>query len=291
VSRILVVGASGTVGTGMVPLLHRKGHDVVRATSREPRSGDQVHLDLLSGAGRARAFDGVERAFLLSPPGHTNQDGILIPLIDAAKAAGTRKIVLMTAMGADAVDSAPLRLAERHLEASGLAYGIIRPNWFMQNFNTFWVQGIVEARTIFLPVGDARVSLIDARDIAAVAAELLDRDEFDGQAFDLTGAEAITHTDAARFLSEATGESIRHADIGADEMRLRLRNAGLPAEYAEQLLFLLALMRQGANARTTDAVARITGRPPIAFAQYALDYRASWQRAAEGVSQRGHVPA
>jgi uncharacterized protein YbjT (DUF2867 family) len=90
--------------------------------------------------------------------------------------------------------TAPLRKAERHLEASGLAYNVIRPNWFMQNFNTFWLHGIQTAGQIFLPVGQAKGSFIDARDIAAVAAVLLTSDAFDNRDFDLTGARRWTTT-------------------------------------------------------------------------------------------------
>ena len=89
---------------------------------------------------------------------------------ESVAATGVRKLVLMTAMGANADEAAPLRKAEVHLIQSGLAYNIIRPNWFMQNFNTFWLHGILNGGTIALPVGQAKGSFIDARDIAAVAA-------------------------------------------------------------------------------------------------------------------------
>ena len=119
----------------------------------------EVSLNLVTGAGLAAALQGVSKVFLLSPPGYTNQDELLNPVIDAAKAQGVKKVVLMTAMGANADENAPLRKAEVHLETSGLAYNIIRPSWFMQNFNTFWIQGILEHGKIFLPVGPAKRKL------------------------------------------------------------------------------------------------------------------------------------
>lgn len=275
-SKILVVGASGNVGSVLVERLRGKGHDVVRATSQSTLAADQAHLNLISGAGRDQAFVGIDKAFLLCPPGHINQHELLIPLIDAARAAGVQKIVLMTAMGANAVETAPMRLAERHLEASGLSYNIIRPNWFMQNFNTFWIQGILAANTIFLPAGDAKVSFIDARDIAAVAAELLDGDRFNKQDFDLTGGASLSHAEVAVLLSEVTGKSIQYQDITPEAMRANLLQAGLPADYTEFLLFILGLLKQGVAERRTESVALITGKAPISFADYAQDYRSAW---------------
>jgi len=175
-STTLVIGASGTVGSELSRLLAAQGQTVRRATSQTPAQSDQVHLDLLRGSGLAAALDGVDRAFLLSPPGHTNQHELLGPVIDAARERGLRRVVLMSAMGANADDSAPLRRAELQLERSGLPWNVIRPNWFMQNFHTFWLHGILTQGRILLPVGQAKGSFIDARDIAAVAASLLSRD-------------------------------------------------------------------------------------------------------------------
>lgn len=275
-ATILVVGANGTVGSELSRLLAAAGHTVRKATSRTPTAPDQVHLNLLTGEGRDTAFAGVDRAFFLAPPGHTRQDLLLNPLVDAARAQGVQKVVLMSAMGANADEAAPLRVAERHLEASGLAFNVIRPNWFMQNFNTFWLHGILTQGQILLPTGDAKGSFIDARDIAAVAAELLVSDRFNGQEFDLTGAEALDHHQVAALLTQATGKAIGYTEIAPEAMREGLLAAGLPADYADFLLTILGYFKAGYSERTTDAVQTITGRAPRTLAQYAADYKAAW---------------
>ena len=275
-SSILVVGASGTVGSELSRLLAAQGESLVKATSRAPASADQVQCDVVSRSGLHAAFEGVDRAFLLAPPGHANQDELLAPLIDEARARGLKKVVLMSAMGANADDNAPLRKAEKRLQASGLRYNIIRPNWFMQNFNTFWIQGILQQGKILLPVGAAKGSFIDARDIAAVAAKLLKSDGFANQDFDLTGAIALDHDAMAAILSRETGKAIAFQDITPEAMLEGLLGAGVPKDYAAFLVLILGFFKAGHSERTTDAVVQILGRAPGTLEQYAKDYRAAW---------------
>jgi uncharacterized protein YbjT (DUF2867 family) len=279
-AQTLVIGANGTVGSTLVQLLQAQGHTVRRATSRAATEPGQVHLNLVTGEGTAQAFAGVERAFLLSPPGFTNQDVLLKPLIDAARAQGLRKVVLMSAMGANADPNGPLRKAELHLAQSGVPFNIIRPNWFMQNFNSYWLQGILTQGKILLPAGQAKGSFIDARDIAAVAAALLSVEKtgsaFDNQEFDLTGGAALDHDEVAAILSRETGRSIRYEEVTPEAMREALLAAGLPPDYAAFLIVILGFFKAGYSERVTDAVATITGRAPITFAQYAKDYRQAW---------------
>ena len=275
-SRILVVGASGTVGSELSRLLAAQGQTVRRATSQAPTQADQVHVDLVRGSGIAAALDGVDRAFLLAPPGHTNQHELPAAVIEAARERGLRRVVLMSAMGANADEHAPLRRAELQLERSGLPWNVIRPNWFMQNFHTFWLHGILIQGRILLPVGRARGSFIDARDIAAVAARLLTSDAFANRDFDLTGPRALDHAEVAAILAQTTGKPIGFTDITPDAMLQGLLGAGLPRDYAEFLVLILGFFKAGYAERTTDAVQQITGQAPRTIEQYAKDYRASW---------------
>lgn len=276
----LVIGASGTVGSTIVRSLLAQGHAVRATTSRKAAVGRQgqrqtVHLDLATGEGLAAAFEGVDRAFLLAPPGYADQQRLLSPLVAEAARRKLEKVVLMSAMGANAADT-PFRRVEQELERSGLRYNIIRPNWFMQNFNTFWLQGINEQGAILLPVGQAKASFIDARDIAAVAVRLLTTDDQDDRDFDLTGPEALDHDAVARILSAETGRTIVYREVEPDVLRQGFLAHGVPADYAEFLLAILGFLKLGYAERTTDAVKQLLGREPIGFAQYARDQRAAW---------------
>jgi uncharacterized protein YbjT (DUF2867 family) len=274
---ILIVGASGKVGSELVSQLKAQGHAVRVTTSKPATHADQIQVDLVSGTGLDAAFTGVERAFFLSPGGFADQYKILAPLIARAKANGLKKVVLMTAIGVEHAPDSPLRRAELDLEASGVPFNIVRPSWFMQNFNTFWVHGIQSAGQIRLPAGEGKAAFIDARDIAAVAATLLVDDGRNGEGFTLTGPEALSHADVAALISEATGKTVTFNDISPDELRPVLIGAGIPADYVELLLVLLSYIKAGYTATVTDAVEQVTGTKPRTFKAFAAEAADSWK--------------
>jgi uncharacterized protein YbjT (DUF2867 family) len=279
-SRYLVVGASGSVGSLIVRELAAAGHSIRATTHRKEAVGiagsvETAYLDLATGAGLAAAFEGVDGAFFLAPPGHADQHRLLSPLVAEARRRRLGKVVLMTAMGANAADT-PFRRVEQELQDSGVAYNIIRPNWFMQNFQTFWVQGINGQGRIQLPVGNAKASFIDTRDIAAVAVRLLTSHDLDGRDFDLTGPEALDHAQVAKLISREAGRDIAFEDIDPAVLRQGLLAGGVPPDYTEFLLVILGFLKQGYSERTTDAVQALLGRKPIDFARYARENRAAW---------------
>ncbi len=275
---ILVVGASGTVGSEIVQQLRAQGYTVRATTSKAVQNTNElVHLNMATGEGIKAAFENVDKAFLLSPPGFADQYAMLSPLVQEAKRRGLKKVVLMTAKGANADASSPFRRVEIELENSGLNYNIIRPNWFMQNFHTFWIHGIQTQKKILLPAGKAKTSFIDARDISAVAAKLLVSDEFNNQAFDLTGAQSVDHDYVAAEISKVTGQAIAYQEITSDEFGAGLLTAGLPKDYAAFLVLIMGFLREGYSADITDSVKKITGREPITVAQYAQNYKNSWK--------------
>jgi len=272
----LVVGASGQIGAELADRLVAQGQTVRRATHQTPQRPDQVQLNLATGDGLTQALAGADQAFLMAPPGFARQDELLIPAIEAARAAGVRKVVMLSALGANAADDLPLRRAERHLESSGLRWNVLRPNWFMQNFHTFWLHGIRTQGQIMLPAGQAKGSFIDTRDVAAGAARLLQDDDFVDAAHDLTGAEALDHNEVAAILSRAVGRPIGYTDLAPEAMRQGLLGAGLPADYTEFLLTILAAFKAGHAAVLTDGVQRLTGRLPRRFEAYAQEHRGAW---------------
>ena len=269
--QILVFAANGNVGQPLVAALLARGEQV-KAASRSGKAvgGAQgVAVDMDNPSTLASAFEGVDRVFLLAPTGSLDITGRLLPVIEAAVARKV-KVVLMTALGVDADEAIPYRQVELALERSGTPFVIVRPNWFADNFHTFWKPGI-DHGVIAVPAGDGKTSFIDARDIAESAAAALTTDRFDGRAFNLTGPEALSYGEAAAVLSRVTGKPIAYTPVDDDGLVGILTGAGVPEPYARFLATLFHPVREGWTARVTGDVETLTGHAPRSLATYAQD--------------------
>lgn len=275
--QFLVIGASGTVGSAVVKLLKNQGCNVRSTTSNYTvANSTNYYVNLANGDGIDQAFENIDRVFLLSPSGFANHYKILAPLISAAKKNNVEKVVLMTSIGVLADLNSPYRKAEIELENSGLNYNIIQPNWFMQNFNTFWLDGINQYNKIMLPTGSAKTSFIDINDVAEVAVKLLTADNFNNQTFSLTGAEAFDHQQIANFLTKVSNKNISYQDISEQNFKQNLLSAGLPTDYADFISLIISDVKAGKAASITNHVKNILGREPIAFNHYAQQYKECW---------------
>lgn len=281
--KVFVYGGSGLVGGYLVKELQKKGHEVW-AGSRKPESQKNepnltwVHADSKDPKKGLEILESVDVAFFLSPPGETNQYEILAPWIEKAKQVGLKKIVLMTAMGVEhAPPEAPFRKTEILLENAGIPWNIIRPNWFMQNFHTFWIAGIKQDGKIYFPGGNANTSFIDARDIASVASVLLTTNEFQNQAITITGKESIDHSNVAKHLTAVSGKNIEYVDVDPKVFESSLVAAGLSKDYAAFLVMIAGALREGFSSPILQTVKQITGKEPILFQKYAEDHANFWK--------------
>lgn len=284
--RAFVYGGTGLVGSGVIDGLLADGHQVLAGSRNPERSPARDGLSWVTAdASQPRqgteSLNQAEALFLLSPPGYTDQYSVLAPWIDAAKAADVRKIVLMSAMGVEHLPpEVPFRKLELELMDSGVDYSIIRPNWFMQNFATFWLQGILDDGKIYFPAGDAQTSFIDARDIAAVTTRLLIDQNRKNTEFLLTGGEGLTHGEVAEILSTTTRSKIEYANISPEQFRDGLLKAGLPEDYADFLVTIAGALRDGHAAEISPAVGEILGHAPTRFTEYATGAREAWLQTA-----------
>lgn len=279
--KVFVYGAAGMVGHYLTEELTGAGHEVYAGT-RHPEAAPKragvtwVAADATKPSVGVDVLEKVDAAFFLSPPGFTDQFTILNPWLEKAKAVRLKKVVLMTAMGVEhAPPEAPFRKLELALESSGLNWNILRPNWFMQNFSTFWVGGIRKDQKIYFPGGRAKASFIDARDIASTAKVLL-LTSGPSRAVNLTGPEAITHDEAAAKISRAAGLSIEYVDITPDDFKKGLLSAGLPEDYASFMVYIAGALKDGHASPVLPTVKEITGKDPITFDEYAKANKDAW---------------
>ncbi|TGL85515.1 NAD-dependent epimerase/dehydratase family protein [Leptospira congkakensis] len=281
--KVFVYGGSGLVGGHLVTELLKAGHEVF-AGSRKPesqKSSTNLHWVFADSSELNKGLEVLEKvdaAYFLSPPGQTNQYEILSPWIEKAKQVGLKKLVLMTAMGVEhAPPEAPFRKTEILLEGAGIPWNIIRPNWFMQNFHTFWISGIKQDGKIYFPGGSAKTSFIDAKDIASVASVLLTTTKNENQAFTLTGPESIDHNEVANHLTKVSGKTIGYVDVNPKVFESSLVSAGLPKDYAAFLVMIAGALKDGFASPIVDTVKTLTGKDPISFGQYAKENADAWK--------------
>jgi uncharacterized protein YbjT (DUF2867 family) len=271
-TTILVTGATGTVGSGVVRELQTKGVRV-RAFVRNPAPGLGIEFavgDFADTTSIRAALDGVQRVFLCSP-NHPQQVAQENNVIDAAASLGVELLVKIGANGAQI--GSPLQFwdahgrIEQHLRESGLPSVVLHPNSYTSNLLAA-AESIRCTGRLFAPAGEARVTLTDPLDVAAVAAVVLTEDGHEGRSYTLTGPEAVTYHDAAEQLSVAIGRPVSFIDVPDSVARTGMIGAGMPEWFVDQLLILWAQLRQGAAATTTDVVRVLTGRDPRTVADF-----------------------
>lgn len=269
--KILVLGATGTIGGPVVKGLLARG-EAVKAASRSGQAvagAEGTPFDFGKPETIAAALDGVDRAYLLMPAGYLNVQDLLRPFVQAA-ASRKVKVVFQSVIGVDADDSIPYRQVEIALEKSGTPYVILRPNWFADNFHTFWKPGLDHGQ-IALPAGEGKSSFIDARDIADSAISALTSSAFDGKAFNLNGPEALTYADAAAILTEVTGKPVHYTATSDEAFIEMLKSGGVAADYAAFMASIFYPVREGWTGAVTQDVAKLTGKTPRTLKVYAQD--------------------
>jgi uncharacterized protein YbjT (DUF2867 family) len=281
---ILVAGATGKVGSEVVKFLQKAKVPFKAASSDLERArvalGESVPLVLLNYGDAetfAPALQGIERLFLFHPQDRPNRLPQLRTFLDAAKAAGVKQAVFMSALGANRHENDGMNLLEKHLAASGIETTVLRPNWFMQNFNTQDLRGIKERDEIALPSGDHKFTFIDIRDIAEIAAKILVEGGHAGKAYTLMGGEALSYPEVAVKLSDLLGRPIHHNSPSPEDEISKMREKGFPAELVDLMEWLYADITSDYTAQFTADVEMLLGRPPRKFSGYLKDYAEAWK--------------
>jgi len=278
---ILVTGATGSVGLELTRKLFDRGLPVrafVRDRSRaraislpgiELVEGDFARADTF-----ARALDGVSQLFLLMPSS-VDAEQRQRNFVDAAKRARVKQIVKLSQFGASAGAAGRFQRyhagVEHHILKSHIPHTFLRPNLFMQSLLNFR-SSISSEGILCAPAGTARVSIIDVRDVASVAAATLTHSEHENQSYELTGPEALTHAEMASEFSEVFARTVRYVDVSPETMLQTLFDLRMPAWQAAGVIEDYEHYRRGEAAAVTSAVRDITHQPPTRFSQFAADY-------------------
>jgi len=271
---ILVIGGRSKIGSALIGELLGRGQQVralVRAgepAGSLPAAAEAVTGDLADEGSLVTAMAGVQKVFLLSSP-HPDAASWHRTAIDAARRTQVQLLVRSSILGADRESPTEFISAhttcDRYLEGSGLPYVIVRPNLFLQNIPESTIPSIDASGTFYADAGEARISMVDTRDAAAVAAVALTEPGHAGAHYDVTGPEALSYADVAARLSAATGRRVSYADVPDDAALQGLLGAGLSEWFAGALVGLYQDYRRsgtgGYAAQVTATVQQLTGRP------------------------------
>ena len=291
--KILVTGATGNVGSGLIPELNAKGarvralaRDTTKAQGLRDQGVEVVIGDLDRPETLDAAFSGVDQVFLVTAPNPAQvtqaNNGIA-----AAKRVGSPYVVRLSAGGLDTKPDAPARVTRQHAEidaelrASGLAYTILQPHFFMQN--TLMAAGTVASDgAVYMPMKDAKIGMIDVRDIVDVAAKVLTEDGHQGKTYGLTGPASISFHDVAAGLSKALGKEVNYADVPLEAGRESMVGMGLSEWFADALTEYNKAFSERLGDFVTDDVEQVTGHAPRSYETFARDFARAFTGALAG---------
>ena len=286
VGTILVTGATGTVGSEVLKQLSNDAssynikagvHSIENANKVQQYDRVKVvQLDYDNMEGVESAFKDVDKLFLLTHPSSKTVEHES-NLVTEAKKSGIKLIVKQSIMRADlGADVEAMRLhrqAEKLIIESAIPYTFLRPNEFMQGFINFQGTTIKSNNAFYVPAEDAKVSFVDARDIAAIAVKaLVEGDKHYNKTYVVTGPEALSYHQAADKLSNATGRKIDYVNISEEETRDALKETGMDDWLINTILGLYTLYRNDHASEVSSAVEEVTGRKATTFVEFATDH-------------------
>jgi uncharacterized protein YbjT (DUF2867 family) len=299
---ILVTGATGTMGSEVVKQLvssfssSSSGQSVViRAAVHSQNKADKlrqyggetaveiVNMDYNKPETIAAALNKVGKLFLLTLPS-LNMTDISSKVVREAKKNGVQYIVKLSVFGADAEPGIIIgrlhRQEEKIIEESGITYTFLRSSAFMQNFVNYYNYTIKTQNAIYLPAGEGKVSFVDARDVAAVAAKLLTENnggnQHESKVYVVTGSEALSYSQVAEIISKEIGRKISYIDTPEEDTRKAMKSVGREDWLIDAILEEFYNTRVGNRSETTRTVEQIIGRKPTSFTQFVRDYANSF---------------
>jgi len=285
--KILITGATGNVGKELVNIFSQNNTPVTAMVrSRDPVKQPElpnvqyVEGDLTKPTSLKEVFTGCKRLFLLLPLVQ-NMIDLGISVVDAALHAGIPHIVKLSVLLPEDSDIKICQMhkaVEDHIVAIGCNYTFLRANSFFQNYVNYFAPTIRNGDSFYLPLADARISMIDTRDIASVAFKVLTSDVAIDQSLELTGPESLSNEDVAGVLTHVLGRHISYAPISDQVATTTMIQSGVSFWLITALIELYRYQRSGEAGFVSEVVQNITSNSPIRFERFVADYKSAFMQ-------------
>lgn len=279
--KTLIIGGTGTIGQSLIGLMQKSGEDFVVLARTESKATPlrSTGIEVLIGElgdwpTIANYLKGIHTIFLLTNPA-PEQVALQNGLIDLAEMNDVKKIVKISALGAQVGSSINLAdwhgRTEEYLKASSLDYVIIQPHSFMQNIlmslPTIRAQG-----AFYQSLGEARIPLVDTRDIAKASYTAIVSDDYNNQTYIISGGEPVSYDDMASALSQAIGRKIEYIRIPVEAHRQSMKEAGLPVWLADDLANMNAHLQERPEYPVSHDFEYLTHTRQVSLQHFAEDY-------------------
>ena len=274
---ILITGATGKTGSATAKSLGEKG-EIFRALIRneekkeglESLGGEVIIGSIENTQVVNQSMQGVKSVLVLLPNSES-QLALEKQLVDSAKQAGVERIVKMSSIEAtpDATSPIPkLHLeSEEYIKQSGLAWTMIKPNFYMQNLLAS-AGTIKEQGKIFLPMGDGKTGMIDTTDVGKVLAKVLSEDGHESMNHEITGPEILSFYEVAEIFSQVLGKQVDYVDVPMGAYKETLGQFLTNQWHLDAVIDLFKGIAEGGIEDKTDTFNELMGETPKSLSQF-----------------------
>lgn len=284
--KFLVTGATGPLGSAVVEsLLKRTPASSIAILARDPaktahfakqgievRKGDYDNYHSL-----VSAFKDIDKLYFVSGNDTANRMSQHENVARAAKEAGVKHVVYTSIPHEEDFSKSPIQFVvashartEQLLKSAGYTYTILQHGLYTDMIPVFAGPQLLDTKTLYLPAGEGKVSAATRTDFAEAGANVLldTTGQYDNKIFQLTGSEAVSFADAARYISAATGQLINYYSPSPEGFTATLISAGLPGHIVHLVTAFATAIKIGELAPVTSHLEGLLGRKPTSAEAY-----------------------
>lgn len=286
---LLVTGAAGHLGRRVVELALEGGVGKVVAATREPekladlaaRGAEVRKADFNDPASLAAAFKGVDRLLIVSTDSLASGQrlGQHTAAVAAAVKAGVKHVLYTSMLNPEPGSAIPFASdhygTEQAMEKSGLGWTILRNSWYADNLFGSLPQVLASGKW-YTSAGEGRLAHVAREDAARAAAAALASTSTANARYDITGAKALTTAEIAKLASEVFGKPIEVVAVNDAQLGAGMAAAGVPVAFVPLYVAFDANTRAGGVDVVSNAVEKLSGRPPQSLRDFFIQHRAAF---------------